>query len=255
MRKYLQLDIKNTQEFEILIAECIEQKRETGMYRLFIAEDEAGIRETIREFFQKRDFEIYEAADGLEAIEMIDDKEFDVALLDVMMPGADGFRVCEHLRKKSDIPVIFLTARTSEEDHLRGFQLRADDYVTKPFSLPVLHAKVCALVQRHKGLIRNDVLESGGIEIDLSKREVRVDGREVKMPHKVYSLLVYFMENKNRILTREQILDNVWGGEVFVYDRAVDTTIKKLRQLLGDRAGCIKTIIKVGYKFEEKDHE
>lgn len=225
------------------------------MYSLLIAEDEKGIRETIKEFFSRRDFEVWEAIDGLQAIEMINNKSFDIVLLDIMMPGVDGFHVCEKLREKSDTPVMFLTARTAEEDQLRGFQLQADDYITKPFSLPILHAKVCALIQRNKGLIRNNILETTGIKVDLEKRTVHVDGEVVQMPPKIYALLVYFLENRNRILTREQILDNVWGDEVFRYDRVVDTTIKKLRHLLGDRAECIKTIIKVGYKLEEQDYE
>lgn len=225
------------------------------MYSLLIAEDEKGIRETIKEFFSRRDFEVWEAIDGLQAIEMINNKSFDIVLLDIMMPGVDGFHVCEKLREKSDTPVMFLTARTAEEDQLRGFQLQADDYITKPFSLPILHAKVCALIQRNKGLIRNNILETTGIRVDLEKRTVHVDGEVVQMPPKIYALLVYFLENRNRILTREQILDNVWGDEVFRYDRVVDTTIKKLRHLLGDRAECIKTIIKVGYKLEEQDYE
>jgi DNA-binding response OmpR family regulator len=225
------------------------------MYRLLIAEDERGIRETIREFFGKRNFEVCEAEDGLQAIRMVEEQHFDIVLLDVMMPGADGFEVCRALRKKSDTPVMFLTARTAEEEQLGGFQLQADDYITKPFSLPVLHAKACALIQRNKGLIRSNILETAGIRIDLEERIVYVDGEQVQMPPKVYALLVYFLENRNRILTREQILDNVWGDEVFRYDRVVDTTIKKLRHLLGDRAECIKTIIKVGYKLEERDDE
>ena len=225
------------------------------MYSLLIAEDERGIRETIREFFGKRDFEIWEAEDGIQAIRMIEERSFDIVLLDVMMPGVDGFHVCEKLRQKSDTPVMFLTARTAEEDQLRGFQLQADDYITKPFSLPVLHAKVMALIQRHKGMMRSNILETSGIRVDLENRTVLVDGELVQMPPKVYALLVYFLENRNRILTREQILDNVWGDEVFRYDRVVDTTIKKLRHLLGERAGCIKTIIKVGYKLEEEDYE
>ena len=225
------------------------------MYSLLIAEDERGIRETIREFFGKRDFEIWEAEDGIQAIRMIEEYSFDIVLLDVMMPGVDGFHVCEKLRQKSDTPVMFLTARTAEEDQLRGFQLQADDYITKPFSLPVLHAKVMALIQRHKGLMRSNILETSGIRVDLENRTVLVDGELVQMPPKVYALLVYFLENRNRILTREQIMDNVWGDEVFRYDRVVDTTIKKLRHLLGERAGCIKTIIKVGYKLEEEDYE
>lgn len=225
------------------------------MYSLLIAEDERGIRETIREFFGKRDFQVWEAEDGIRALEIIENRKFDIVLLDVMMPGVDGFHVCKKLRQKSDTPVMFLTARTAEEDQLRGFRMQADDYITKPFSLPVLHAKVCALIQRNKGLMRSNILETSGIRVDLENRTVQVDGEPVLMPPKIYALLVYFMENRNRILTREQILDNVWGDEVFRYDRVVDTTIKKLRHLLGERAGCIKTIIKVGYKLEEQDDE
>lgn len=225
------------------------------MYSLLIAEDERGIRETVREFFKRRDFEIWEAADGREALKLIEERDFDIVLLDVMMPKADGFQVCRELRSKSDTPVVFLTARTAEEDQLMGFQVKADDYITKPFSLPVLHAKVCALIERHRGRIRSNVLETAGIRIDLESHQVKVDGQLVQMPPKVYALLVYLLENRNRILTREQILDHVWGDEAFCYDRVVDTTIKKLRHLLGERAGCIKTIIKVGYKLEENEYE
>lgn len=225
------------------------------MYSLLIAEDERGIRETVREFFKRRDFEIWEAADGREALKLIEERDFDIVLLDVMMPKADGFQVCRELRSKSDTPVVFLTARTAEEDQLMGFQVKADDYITKPFSLPVLHAKVCALIERHRGRIRSNVLETAGIRIDLESHQVKVDGQVVQMPPKVYALLVYLLENRNRILTREQILDHVWVDDSFCYDRAVDTTIKKLRHLLGERAGCIKTIIKVGYKLEENEYE
>ena len=223
------------------------------MYKLLIAEDDLRIREAVKVFFQKRDFSVTEAGDGTEAIELLREKEFDLILLDVMMPGADGFQVCRALRKRTDAPVIFMTARTAEEDQLRGFALEADDYVTKPFSLPVLHAKAEALIKRHKGIRQQNRLEFCGIAVDLKEHEVRVDGRTVGMPPKVFALLVFFMENTNRILTREQILDAVWGEETFCYDRAVDTTIRKLRALLGNRAGCIKTIIKVGYKYEVKD--
>lgn len=223
------------------------------MYKLLIAEDQTDIREAINEFFSLKGFEVWKAADGMEALNMISENEFDIVLLDVMMPKLDGFQVCRVLRKESNTPVIFLTARTAEEDQLMGFRLQADDYVTKPFSLPILHAKVIALIQRNRGLVAQHLLEGGGILINTDIHEVKVDEKIVEMPPKVYGVLVYLMENKNRILTREQILDHVWGDEVFCYDRAVDTTIKKLRHLLGNRAGAIKTIIKVGYKFEAKN--
>jgi len=225
------------------------------MYKLLIAEDDFRIREAVRAFFSKRDFKVYEASDGLEAVNIIKEHEFDIVLLDVMMPGLDGFSVCKVLRQDSDTPVIFITARTAEEDQLRGFQLKADDYVTKPFSLPVLHAKSVALIERNKGTIRNNFLEAFGISVDLTNRKVTVDGSVVETQAKVFSLLVYLMENRGRILTRDQILNHVWGEDAFCSDRVVDTTIKKLRSLLGERSGYIKTIIKVGYKFEEGGHE
>lgn len=225
------------------------------MYSLLIADDERGIRETVREYFKKREFEIWEASDGQEALELIEQQDFDIVLLDVMMPKVDGFRVCRELRTKSDIPVVFLTARTAEEDQLLGFQMKADDYITKPFSLPVLHAKVRALIERNQGRIRSNVLETTGVRVNRENHEVNIDGKIVQMPPKVYALFVYLLENKNRILTREQILNHVWGDEVFCYDRTVDTTIKKLRRYLGERAGCIKTIIKVGYKLEDEEDE
>lgn len=222
------------------------------MYHLLIAEDEGKLRFIIKEYFVKQGFHVWEAENGARALELAEEREFDIVLLDIMMPELDGFSVCKAIRRSSDAPIVFLTARTAEEDQLRGFQLKADDYITKPFSLPILHAKVRALLERRAGtLCGSGVLEAEGIQVDTAAREVKVDGEPVSLPPRVYDLLVYFMENKNRILTRQQLLDQVWGKDSFCYDRAVDTAIKKLRQALGDRAGCIRTIIKVGYKFSE----
>lgn len=226
------------------------------MYTLLIAEDEHKLRFIIKEYFVKQGFSVFEAENGPQALGLTEEREFDIVLLDVMMPEMDGFSVCKAIRRKNDTPIMFLTARTAEEDQLRGFQLKADDYITKPFSLPILHAKVCALLERKAGtLCSSGMLESEGIRVNLQTREVRVDGAPVSMSPRVYDLLVYFMENKNRILTRQQLLDQVWGKDTFCYDRAVDTAIKKLRHALGDRAGCIRTIIKVGYKFSEHQEE
>lgn len=226
------------------------------MYTLLIAEDEHKLRFIIKEYFVKQGFSVFEAENGPQALGLTEEREFDIVLLDVMMPEMDGFSVCKAIRRKNDTPIMFLTARTAEEDQLRGFQLKADDYITKPFSLPILHAKVRALLERKAGtLCGSGMLESEGIQVNLQTREVRVDGAAVCMPPRVYDLLVYFMENKNRILTRQQLLDQVWGKDNFCYDRAVDTAIKKLRHALGDRAGCIRTIIKVGYKFSEHQEE
>ena len=221
------------------------------MYQILIAEDEPNLRRAVKEYFERDDFIVSEAADGGQALDMIETFEFDLVILDVMMPVADGFQVCKRLREKSDIPVIFLTARIAEEDQLRGFSLKADDYVTKPFSLPVLKARTEALLSRYTGSEETHILQAQGILLDKSAMTVKVDGVAVDMPPKVYSLLVFLMENRGRILTREQILDRVWGEDSFIYDRAVDSTIKKLRKLLGSRSGYIHTIIKVGYRFEE----
>ena len=225
------------------------------MYRILIAEDDDNLRGALRDYFCSKGFYVHDADNGVKAMKLADTEEFDIAILDVMMPEADGFKVCEYIRKTSDVPVIFLTARTAEEDQLHGFEVSADDYVTKPFSLAVLYARTEALLHRYAGRKQDSKLMAPGIEIDTDSRVVRVDGVTADMPPRVYDLLVYMMQNQGRILTREQILDHVWGSDAFIYDRAVDGTIKKLRHCLGARSGYIHTIIKVGYRFEVKDDE
>lgn len=225
------------------------------MYRILIAEDDDNLRCALRDYFCNKGFYVHDADNGAKAMQIADSEEFDIAILDVMMPEADGFKVCEYIRKTSDVPVIFLTARIAEEDQLHGFEVSADDYVTKPFSLAVLYARTEALLHRYAGRKQDSKLMAPGIEIDTDSREVRVDGVTADMPPRVYDLLVYMMQNQGRILTREQILDHVWGSDAFIYDRAVDGTIKKLRHCLGARSGYIHTIIKVGYRFEVKDDE
>ena len=225
------------------------------MYRILIAEDDDNLRCALRDYFCNKGFYVHDADSGVKAMKVADTQEFDIAILDVMMPEADGFTVCEHIRKTSDVPVIFLTARIAEEDQLHGFEVSADDYVTKPFSLAVLYARTEALLHRYAGRKQDSKLMAPGIEIDTDSRVVRVDGVTADMPPPVYDLLVYMMQNQGRILTREQILDHVWGSDAFIYDRAVDGTIKKLRHCLGARSGYIHTIIKVGYRFEVKDDE
>ena len=225
------------------------------MYRILIAEDDDNLRCALRDYFCNKGFYVHDADNGAKAMQIADSEEFDIAILDVMMPEADGFKVCEYIRKTSDVPVIFLTARIAEEDQLHGFEVSADDYVTKPFSLAVLYARTEALLHRYADRKQNSKLMAPGIEIDTDSREVRVDGVTADMPPRVYDLLVYMMQNQGRILTREQILDHVWGSDAFIYNRAVDGTIKKLRHCLGARSGYIHTIIKVGYRFEVKDDE
>ena len=225
------------------------------MYSVLIAEDEPRMRAVLKDYFEKKGYEVLAAADGGEAADILETRMIDAAVLDVMMPVYDGFEVCRRLRKVSDAPVVFLTARTAEEDQLRGFEMDGDDYVTKPFSLPVLMARVEKLIKRYNGSEDSRTIEVPGISIALESREVFVQGELTGMPPRIYDLLVFFMKNRGRILSRDQLLDNVWGDDAAVYDRSVDAAIKKLRRLLGPCSGYVHTIIKVGYRFEVDEDE
>jgi len=221
-------------------------------FKLLIVEDEERVREVIGDYFKSKDFVVYEAFDGIQALEQYDKNDIDIVLLDIMMPGLDGFTVCSRIRKKSDIPIIFITARGNEDDKLLGYDLGADDYITKPFSLAVMYAKVMSIIKRSKGdLVLNQLASFSGIDVNYKIRQVLVDGKEVYLAPKEYELMICLIENRDRIMSREQLLSKVWGYDYYGDDRVVDTHIKKLRSSLGCRANCIRTIIKVGYKFEE----
>ncbi len=183
--------------------------------------------------------------------------EFDGVLLDIMMPGLDGLSVCRALRKQSDVPIIFLTALSDEEDKLLGYELGADDYVTKPFSLAVLYAKISALINRRRGnVLTGDQLTAGDIRVVLSSQRVFVRETEISLTPKEYSLLVCLMRNRNMVLSREQLLVKCWGYDYEGEARAVDTHIRRLREKLGTAADLIKTVVKAGYKLEvcSSDH-
>jgi DNA-binding response OmpR family regulator len=168
-----------------------------------------------------------------------------------MMPELDGLAVCRSLRKESDVPIVFLTALSDEEDKLCGYELGADDYITKPFSLAVLYAKVSALIKRRRGNMRtDDLLTAGEIALRLSTRQVFSSGEEVKLTPKEYALLECLLRHKNLVLSREQLLVKCWGYDYEGEARAVDTHIKRLREKLGTAEECIKTVIKAGYKLE-----
>ena len=220
-------------------------------YRVLIVEDEQKLREVLCDYFSSKGDVPVEAADGLAALEYAETSEFDAVLLDIMMPGMDGFGVCRALRRASDVPVIFLTALSDEEDKLFGYGLGADDYVTKPFSLSVLYAKTEALIKRSRGnMLSGDVLEAGEITIMQSTRRVMAGSMDIKLTPKEYALLLCLMRNKNAVMSREQLLIKCWGYDYDGDIRAVDTHIKRLREKLGDTADCIKTIIKAGYMME-----
>lgn len=220
-------------------------------YRILIAEDEPKLRSILCDFFQSRGDTPIPAADGTAALTLAEEQEFDGVLLDIMMPGLDGFAVCRSLRRRSDVPIIFLTALSDEDDKLHGYQLGADDYVTKPFTMSVLYAKLNALINRSRGsILTSDRLTAGEITVTLSSREVFVSGKPVNLTPKEYALLVCLMRNKNAVLSREQLLVKCWGYDYEGEARAVDTHIKRLREKLGTAADRIKTVIKFGYKLE-----
>lgn len=223
-------------------------------YSMLIVEDDAQIREIIEDYFTSKKenvFEVFKAENGLVAEQMIGENEYDLILLDVMLPYLDGFSLCKMIRKKSDVPVIFLTARTLEEDVLLGFETGCDDYVTKPFSLVALYAKSIALLNRAKGTVLNESLTIGKISINPKSMEVIANGSKVELAPKEFELLLYLARHKNWVVERDTLLNAIWGYEYEGGDRVVDNHIKKLRKNLGSAGEQIKTVISKGYKITE----
>lgn len=220
-------------------------------FRILVAEDEPKLRSILCDFLISRGDVPVPAADGAEALSLAREQTFDGVLLDIMMPELDGFSVCRALRKKSDVPIIFLTALSDEDDKLLGYELGADDYVTKPFTMTVLYAKLAALIRRSRGdVLSGDRLTAGEISVRLSSQEVRVDGKSVDLTPKEYALLLCLLHNRNTVMSREQLLVKCWGYDYEGESRAVDTHIKRLREKLGPAAYRIRTVIKAGYKLE-----
>lgn len=221
-------------------------------FKILIVEDEPKLREVLCDYFHSKGDIPFEADNGAKSLELAQEQEFDAILLDIMMPELDGFSVCRALRKDNSVPIIFLTALSDEDDKLLGYELGADDYVTKPFTMSVLYAKTAALIKRSRGnvLSDRDRLEAAGITLELSSRKVFLGRKEVVLTPKEYSLLLCLMRNKNIVMSREQLLVKCWGYDYEGESRAVDTHIKRLREKLGEHANCIKTVIKAGYVLE-----
>lgn len=221
--------------------------------RVLVVEDEALIREVVRDYFVNGNYEVFEAENGMKAVEMLEDEEYDLLLLDVMLPELDGLSLCRYVRRTSDVPIIMITARSDESDKLAGYETGADDYVTKPFSPKVLLAKANALIKRSNGKVcfNENVVSACGIEINEMSHTVSLDGEYVELTPKEYDLLLYFMNNRGIVLSRDMLLSKIWGYDYFGDLRTVDTHVKKLRAKLGEKAVHIKTMIKAGYKFEE----
>ena len=220
-------------------------------YRILIAEDEPKLLEVLCDFFESKGVTPVPAADGAKALELAQNDQFDGVLLDIMMPKLNGLSVCRELRKSSDVPIIFLTALSDEEDKLLGYELGADDYVTKPYSMAVLYAKLMALINRSRGnMLTGDLITAGPIRIRVSAQQVWVEEMPITLTPKEYALLLCLVRNRGMVLSREQLLIKCWGYDYDGDSRAVDTHIKRLREKLGSASACIKTVIKSGYKLE-----
>ena len=222
-------------------------------YRLLIAEDDVPLRTITAAFLSRNGFDVDQAGNGDDACHMIMQNRYDAVILDIMMPGKDGREVCRFIRSRYDVPVIFLTALTSENDMVKGYEIGADEYLTKPYSTRLLLLKVNALINRYRGLLVKDgriVIDE--IEIEPARRQVSVSGKHIEISHKEYELLLFLIENKDQVLSRDTILDAVWGRDFAGYDRAVDTYIKKLRASLGEASYHIETVIKSGYIWKNK---
>lgn len=215
-------------------------------------EDDENICEIICDFFAVKSsnikFDI--AKDGEQGVELAYENIYDLLLLDVMLPRLDGFSVCKEVRRYSDIPIIFMTARISQEDMLEGYGLGCDDYIVKPFSLPVFYEKVNALIKRSKGLVRYEQLSVGSLSLNPNNGIVISDGEEVKLTAKEFAVLKLLLENKGKVVSRDKIITNLWGYDSDVDERVLDTHIKNLRRALKGNSKLIKTIIKRGYKME-----
>lgn len=228
------------------------------MCKILIVDDEQNIRRVVREYAEFEGYSVEEAENGMEAVEICRQKDFDIIIMDVMMPRLDGYSACKEIKKTKNIPVIMLSARGEEYDKLFGFEIGIDDYVVKPFSPKELMARVKVVLKRNShdsNVNKNEKLVFGGLEIDIPGREVYVDGKKASMTPKEYDLLFYLAKNNNIALSRDKLLEEVWGYDFFGDDRTVDTHIKMLRGSLGEKyRKYIVTLRGMGYKFEATEN-
>ncbi|MCA1065896.1 response regulator transcription factor [Rossellomorea sp. AcN35-11] len=219
---------------------------------ILVVEDEDRMREIISDYLKSNHFSVIEASDGQQALTIFEQENVDLIVLDIMMPNMDGWSVCKKIRKDSDVPIIILTARSDEEDELMGLELGADEYVTKPISPKVLVARAVNLLKRANGTLgkASSTVKIGRMEILKNARIVKIDDEKLAFSQKEYDLLLYLIENKGTVLSREMILNRIWGFDYFGDERVVDTHIKKIRRKLKAQATKIQTVIGVGYRFE-----
>lgn len=220
--------------------------------KILVVDDESRMRKLVHDFLTREGYVVVEAADGEEALDIFySDKEISLIVLDVMMPKINGWEVCREIRKISKLPIIMLTAKGDESDELNGFEIGADEYISKPFSPKILVARVTALLRRANKIGETaDIREAGGIVMDKTAHTVAIDGQSIDLSVKEFELLDYFMNNRGIALSRERILDSVWSYDYFGDARTIDTHVKKLRSKMGAKGDYIKTVWGVGYKFE-----
>ncbi len=225
------------------------------MYKILTVDDEEMIRKLIRKYAEFEGHQVTEAQDGMKAIELCRENDFDIIIMDIMMPELDGFSVCREIRKTKQTPIIMLSARGEEYDKINGFELGIDDYVVKPFSPKELMLRIDAVLKRSRAsssASSNDVVEIDGLRADITARLVYVNGKRIDMSPKEYDLFFYMLKNRNVALSREKLITNVWGYDFYGDDRTLDTHIKLLRKSLGEYARLIVTLRGMGYRFEDK---
>ena len=223
--------------------------------KILVVDDESRMRKLVKDFLEREGYQVIEAGDGMEAMEQFyDEKDIALIILDVMMPRMDGWQVCREVRQSSKVPIIMLTARSEERDELQGFQLGVDEYISKPFSPKELMARIAAVLRRTKGsLEHNDVLQFGKLCIEPKSRTITLDSLPLRLPPKEFDLLLKLAQNQRIVLSREKLLETVWGYSYYGDNRTVDTHIKSLREHLGPYRKLVQTVWGVGYRFEYVD--
>lgn len=218
--------------------------------KILVVDDESRMRKLVKDFLVRKNYDVIEAENGEQAVDLLfSNKDIALIILDVMMPKLDGWQVCREIRQYSKVPIIMLTAKSDEKDELLGFELGVDEYISKPFSPKILVARVEAVLRRTT-VSEEEQIELGGIVLDRSAHQVKIDGKEIELSFKEFELLSYFVTNQGVALSREKILNNVWNYDYFGDARTIDTHVKKLRSKMGAKGDYIKTIWGLGYKFE-----
>lgn len=221
------------------------------MYNILLVEDDKDIVEIITDYFDNNKFNFSVAEKGNTALAMIFENTYDLLILDIMLPDINGYDICKEVRKNRDTPIIFITALDSQENILKGYSYGCDDYIVKPFSLPVFKSKVEALIKRSKGLVTGETLFVGDISLNTHCSKVFCNGEEVTLTHKEYEILKLLLENKNKIVTREKLINTIWGYDNTKNERVLDSHIKNLRKALGKQGKQIKTVVNRGYTIGE----